>query len=340
MARHETEIDDTAPSRSTLVLTRGDVADLLTMSECIEAVESAFREHAAGRAMGPAVASVHVEGGGFHVKAAGLELNRAYFAAKTNGNFFDNDARGLPRIQGVVTLFDASDGRPLAVLDSIEITVLRTAAATAVAARHLAVRDAKSLAIVGCGVQGRATWRAIVECFPIERALLVDPNPEAARSLAEMVRSAGAEPRVCGTVSEAIAGADICVTATPATAPIVERSDLHPGLFIAAVGADSEAKQELDAEVLYASRVIVDTREQAIAIGEVRHAIDATRSAADLIHASLGEVVAGLAPGRRSDDEVIVFDSTGTALQDVAAAAIVYERALGAGRGVRIELAS
>jgi len=336
----DADLAPTSPSSTMVVLTRSDVAALLTMADCIGAVELAFRAHAEGRALGPAMASVHTNGGGFHVKAAGLELSQPYFAAKTNGNFFDNPARGLPRIQGTVALCDASNGIPLAILDSIELTILRTASATAVAARHLARREARTLAIVGCGVQGHASWRAVREVLPIERVFLVDPNPEAARSLFDVAQHDGVTVRICATVGEAVAAADVCVTATPSATPVVRRADLHPGLFIAAVGADSETKQELESEILYDSRVIVDIHEQSATIGEVRHAITPSRTADDIIAASLGEVVAGEAPGRTSDDEVVVFDSTGTALQDVAAAALVYERAVRAGRGIPIEIGS
>lgn len=327
-------------TRTTLILTRSDVAELLTMTECIDAVESAFRAHAEGRAVGPEVASVHVDGGGFHVKAAGLTLSRPYFAAKTNGNFFHNDKLQMPRIQGTVVLCDASNGVPLAVLDSIEITIVRTAAATAVACRYLARRDSRVLAIIGCGLQGHATFRAIVGCLPIETVVLFDPNPAAAQSLFEIVRDAGLTAQVCASVSDALRNVDICVTATPSTTPIIMQSDLHPGIFIAAVGADSDTKQELDPAIIQTSRIIVDSREQAAAIGEVHHAIDAIHSANALIAATLGEVIAGQAPGRTAEDQIIVFDSTGTALQDVAAAAIVYERALSLGRGVPIRFAS
>ena len=323
--------------RSTLLLTRSDVAELLTMGECIDAVESAFLAHARGEAGGPSVASVHVDGGGFHVKAASLTLGRPYFAAKTNGNFSENDKLQLPRIQGSVVLCDATNGTPLAILDSIEITILRTAAATAVAAKHLARGTSRALAIIGCGVQGHASLRAIRECFPIEELFLYDSRPGAAQSLAAV---SGLTTFTCASVDEALAHADICVTATPCTLPIVLLRHLHPGLFIAAVGADSEAKNEIAPEVMRSARVIVDSREQAVTIGDTRHAIDPSHPASAIIAASLGEVIAGTAVGRRFDDEVVIFDSTGTALQDVAAAAIVFEKALRLGRGRAIDLAS
>src|SRR5438876_583260 len=142
------------------ILTRGDVLELLTLRDCIVAVEDAFRLHAEGRTLGPGVLAVPAEGGGFHVKAAGLVGERSYFAAKTNANFPDNARRyGLPTIQGTVVLADARTGELLAVMDSGSVTALRTGAATAVAAKFLARPDARSATIVGCRSSSPRGWR-------------------------------------------------------------------------------------------------------------------------------------------------------------------------------------
>jgi ornithine cyclodeaminase/alanine dehydrogenase-like protein (mu-crystallin family) len=149
----------------TLVLARGDVTALLTLDECIAAVEEAFALQGAGRALGPGVLGLHVPDGGFHVKVAGLPLSRLYIAVKLNANFPDNGPRrGLPTIQGVIALADGETGRPLALMDSMEITVLRTGAATAVAARHLARADAHVVTIVGCGARAASSSPRSREC--------------------------------------------------------------------------------------------------------------------------------------------------------------------------------
>src|SRR5215475_228326 len=146
----------------TLILSRTDVLDLLSLLECIDAVERAFRLHAEGRTLGPGVLSVHAPGGGFHIKAAGLVGERSYFAAKTNGNFADNPRRwGLPTIQGTIVLADAAHGSPLAIMDSGSVTALRTGATTALAAKYLARPDASTATIVGCGVQGEVPLAAV-----------------------------------------------------------------------------------------------------------------------------------------------------------------------------------
>jgi alanine dehydrogenase len=322
-----------------LVLTRRDVAALLTVEDCIAAVERAFRLHAQGRSLAPGVLGVHAAGGGFHVKAAGLELGRAYFAAKTNANFPDNPARrGLPAIQGLVLLFDAASGEPLAVLDSIEITIQRTGAATAVAAKHLARPGSRVATIAGCGNQGAVQLRALQAVCPLERAWAHDLDRGRAEGFARRMSAAlGIEVVPAARLGEAAAQSDIVVTCTPARRPILGRDDVRPGTFVAGVGADDAEKSELDPALLASSTVVVDLLEQCERIGDLHHALAAGVMTRERVHAELGEVVAGVKPGRRSENETIVFDSTGTALQDVAAAAAVYERARASGRGTAVD---
>ncbi len=323
---------------ATLLLTRSDVADLLDLDTCIAAVEAAFRLHGEGGAT-TGVLGIHVEGGGFHIKAGTLRLSRPYFAAKTNANFPTNPARGLPTIQGVIVLADAEVGTPLALLDSMEITTLRTGAATAVAAKYLARPDARTAAIIGCGNQGWVQLRALRRVRPLTAARVYDRDRRRAEELARVL---GPELGLTIEVAEGPAAAarpsDIVVTCTSARQPILDVEDVAPGVFVAAVGADNPEKQEIAPALLAASRVVVDVLDQAATMGDLHHAIVAgvmTRDAAT----ELGQIVAGRAPPRQSSDEVIVFDSTGMALQDVAAAAAIYERAKAAGRGTTVQLA-
>ena len=325
-----------------LFLDRRDVAALLPMDACIEAVGRAFAAHARGELPAPpGVLGTPAGAGGFHVKAAAIGGARGYYAAKVNANFPGNPAlHGLPAIQGLIALFALGDGRPLALLDSIEITILRTAAASAIAARHLAREDARTLFVCGCGTQGRAHLRALSLVRPLARVLAFDLDAAAARRFAsEMRAECGVEIEVVADVPGNLQRCDMAVTCTPAREALVAAGDVRPGQFIAAVGADSEGKQELDPRVLAKARVVADVAAQASHMGELQHAIaDGLMTVADL-HAELGEVVAGLKPGRSSDGELFVFDSTGTALQDVAAAAAVFERALATRRGRELSLA-
>jgi len=205
----------------TLLLSRHEVAALLPLEACIAAVEDAFAAHARGGTLAAGVLGLHVPGGGFHVKAAGLRLSRFYVAAKLNANFPDNGARrGLPTIQGVVVLSDGEDGRPLALLDSMEITALRTGAATAVAARHLARADARVATVVGCGRQGRIQIAAVARVRTLTRIHAVDADPAvAARFAQEMSAELGVEVRAAGRVADVAPGSDIVVTCTPSRGP-------------------------------------------------------------------------------------------------------------------------
>ena len=324
----------------TRILTRSDVQAVLGWDECIAAVENAFRLHADGRSLSPGVLGVRAPLGGFHIKAAGLDLGRLYFAAKTNANFSDNPRRhGLPAIQGVIVLCDASDGRALAVMDSIEVTIRRTAAATAVAAKHLAEPGARTATICGCGSQGRAQLRALMRVRPIGRAYAFDADAAAARAYAdELSVELGIDIAPAESLEKALAESDVCVTCTPSREAFLLREHVRPGTFIAAVGADSSDKQELDPMLMASAVVVADLLEQCASIGDLHHALDAGAMSRADVHAELADLVVGRKPGRRSADEITIFDSTGTALQDVAAAAVVYEKALAGGVGLGVAL--
>lgn len=323
----------------TLLLTRKDVAELLTLSDCIQGVEHAFRLHGEGRAPAPGVLGVHAQGGGFHVKAGTLPLNRNYFAAKANANFPGNPARGLPTIQGVILLFDADNGQILAVMDSMEITILRTGAATAVAAKYLARRDSRIATICGCGNQGRVQLRAIKHACPVESAFAWDIHKEAAEQFARaMAAELGIAINAVSDLSAALRQSDLCVTCTPAKKFFIHEKDVPAGMFIAAVGADNEEKQELDPALLRPkNKVVADVLAQCATIGDLHHALVGGTITFSDVYAELGEIVCGKKAGRTSADEITIFDSTGMALQDVASAAVVYEKAVTAGKGKMVD---
>jgi alanine dehydrogenase len=328
--------------KETLVLTRRDVQALLGWDECIAAVEAAFRLHAEGRSLSPGVLGVRAPHGGFHIKAAGLDLGRLYFAAKTNANFSDNPRRhGLPAIQGVIVLCDADDGRPLAVMDSIEVTIRRTAAATAVAARYMARSESRTATICGCGSQGRAQLRALARVLPIDRVFAIDSDEPAAVSYTrELSAELGLDMRPTADLAAALAESDVCVTCTSSRKPFLLRSHVRPGTFVAAVGADSPDKQELDASLMAAGAVVTDVLEQCAVMGDLHHALDAGFMSRDGVRGELADLVVGRKPGRCSPGEITIFDSTGTALEDVAAAVVVYEKAVASGAGLRVALGS
>jgi len=329
-------------SEKVLFLSSHDVRALLRIDDCTAAVEHAFRLQGEGKTLPPAVLSLDVSNGSFHVKAGVLSLSGNYFAAKVNANFPDNLARfGLPTIQGIVILCDADNGAPLAIVDSRDLTALRTAAATAVAAKYLARPDSGVVTICGCGTQGRAQLAALARLFPLRAVFAYDKNPQQAAVFArELSVELNIPIAASHDLAECIRRCDICVTCTTSQEPFVGEADIQPGIFIAAVGADNPHKQEIHTAVMARTKIVCDVIEQCASMGDLHHALNAGVVKREDVHAELGEVVAGRKPGRESVEEVIVFDSTGMALQDVAAVALVYERAIREEVGTALRLAA
>jgi len=302
-----------------LALSRRDVLELLPLSDCIAAVERAFRLHAEQQTFGPGVLGVSAGAGSVHVKVAGLRGERSYVAAKVNANFPDNPRRhGLPTIQGTVMLADAETGRPLAVMDSASVTALRTGAATAVAAKFLARRDARTATIVGCGAQGETQLAALAAVLPLQRAWVLDSDHARAEAFAARAATdLGFAVEAAKDLHSAVRGTDVCVTCTPARRAFLGIADVA---------------------LVASATLVVDVLEQCAEIGELQHALAAGLLTREGVHAELGDVVTGRRPGRTRDDEITIFDSSGTALQDVAAAVVVYESARATGRGTEVRL--
>jgi alanine dehydrogenase len=237
-------------------------------------------------------------------------------------------------------LADATDGRPLAIMDSIEITIQRTGAATALAARHLARSEARVATICGCGAQGRIQLRALLAARPLKRVWAVDLDVAIATRFAAEMQAATGVDVVVGDLQTAMRSSDICVTCTTSKAWFLGREHVRPGTFVAAVGADNPEKQEIEPALLAQSALVVDSVAQCAEIGELHHAIKAKIATPDYVRATLGEVIAGLRTGRAAQEETIVFDSSGIAIEDVAAAVVVYEAALRENRGLRFAIAA
>jgi alanine dehydrogenase len=326
----------------TLLLRRSDVEELLSLRECIDAVDEIFRLQGEGKVPAPGILGVNAPRGGLHVKAGLLPGDRDYIVAKLNGNFPGNNAHfGLPTIQGVVVVFDANNGVPLAILDSIDITIKRTAAASAVAAKYLARKESSTATICGCGQQGRAQLRAVLLVLPLTKIYAFDVNESAAMNFRnELSPQLKIRIEPVHNLVSAIQKSDVCITCTTANEFFVRKEDVRPGTFIAAVGADNEHKQEIDPALIASAKVVADSLEQSCSIGDVHHAIAHGLMRKEDVYAELCEIVAGQKIGRVADDEIIVFDSTGVAIEDAVAAAAVYERALANGIGTDFDFAS
>lgn len=319
-------------AEGTLLLSRKQITGLLDFGDYFRAVEAAFKAHAEGGTVDQGLMHLDSEAGEFHIKGGGLKLGRIYFAFKINGGFYQNmELHGLPNIVGTIALCDGETGYPLAIMDSGEITRQRTAAAAAVAAKYLARKDSAVITICGCGTQGYAQLAAMKWLLPLRKAFAFDVDGgQRERFAAKMSREVGIEVEPTADSGAAIRQSDVCVTVTPSRQAYIGTGDVRPGTFIAAMGADSPEKQELDASLMASAKVVVDVIAQCEKVGELHHALEAGAMKREQVHAELGELAAGTKSGRTSPDEITIFDATGTALQDVAAAALVYERALAA----------
>jgi len=327
-------------NREVILLSRENIAALMTPADYLDAVEAGFRASKQGSAFSPVPMHVPASGGAFHTKGASFASDRRYVAVKLNGNFADNPKRhGLPTIQGAILLGDGANGSVLAIMDSIEVTLMRTAAASAIAAKHLARPKTTTLCICGCGEQGRVQAAALAEVITFQRAFAWDIDPQRALAFAaRMTTSLGVPFEAATTLRKATRASDLIVTCTTSQAPFLTEHDVAPGTFIAAVGADNPEKSELTPALLAQAKIVVDVLEQCAAMGDLHHALEAGAVSATDVHADLGDIIVGARPGRTHDDEIIIFDSTGTAIQDVASAALIYQRALETGVGLRFAL--
>ena len=319
----------------TRLLSKDDVAEVLSLEDCVTAVERAFDDYASGRLPKSESLGVVADQGTFHVKAARADV----FAAKINANFPANPTtHGLPTIQGVIVVMDLARGSLRGVLDSTLITTLRTAAATAVAAKYLARESASVAAVIGCGALGRATAEALRVVRPLTQVRLWDAS-EAARDRCarELAATTDVEVVPARSLEASLADADIVVTCTPAKTPFLEAHHARPGLFIAAVGADNPQKCEISPHLMARTLIVPDLTDQAATMGDLHHAIAAGLVTKTDVHGELGDVISGRVPARTSDDQIFLFDSTGTALQDVVVASLALDRA--ARRGLGMETA-
>ena len=328
-----------AAGAPTLILSRADVAGLMDDGAWLAAVENGFAAAGRGEAASPAPMAIAGRGGTFHAKGASIRLDRLYVALKLNGNFPDNPATtGLPTIQGALLLCDGEDGSLLAVMDSIEITLRRTAAASALAARYLARPESRRILICGCGEQGAAQLAALKAVLPLTHAFAWDRDPERARAFAEDQGQGSLTVERVEDLAEACQASDVIVTCTTARSAFLEAGFVRPGTFVAAVGADSHDKSEIAPELMRRALLVADVLDQCAVMGDLHHAISAGVMGRGDVHAELAELVSGAKAGRSDEHQITLFDSTGTALQDVAAAAVIYGRALAGGASMAVAL--
>lgn len=317
--------------RKTLLLSKSDVGALLTMEATITAVEAAFLAHGRGETQMPPKVYLALDAFDGDLRAMPAYVAGAAGVKWVNSHPHNPERHGLPAVMGLYILSDPATAFPLAIMDATLITAMRTGAAAAIASKHLARPGARTLGLVGCGVQARylldahrATFGSTLE------VLAADVSVEASERFA---RESGGR---AVSIEEA-SGCDIVCTATPCRAPVVSRAWVRPGAHLNAMGADAHGKQELDPAILRDGRVVIDDWAQATESGEVNVPLHEGTLSRDAIHATLGEVIAGKRPGREHAD-ITVFDSTGLAVQDAAVARVVYAAARERGAGAAFDL--
>jgi alanine dehydrogenase len=325
---------------ATLVLDHRTVRDLLTYPECIERMADALRALSVGEAEQPVRSTFHLGSrtGFLGLMPAG-STNPPALGIKVLSMFPQNSGTGRPAHQGVVVLFDPDLGEPIAIVDAASLTEIRTAAVSALATRVLAREDASVLAILGTGAQAAAHAHAVSHVRHIRRLILWGRNRARARSLAQGLAGLDPTVEVADDVETALGAADILCTTTASREPIVPGEWVRPGTHVNAIGATALGSRELSTSLVVRSRVYVDQREAAwteaddLRIPLAERAIDR-----DHVRGELGELLLGRADGRRTGEEITLFKSVGLAVEDLAAARYLYERATAEGRGDRIAL--
>jgi ornithine cyclodeaminase/alanine dehydrogenase-like protein (mu-crystallin family) len=318
-----------------LVLNQSEVEQLLDMDGCIEAMAGILEALARGELFQPlrSVAFPPGQSSGIGLMPAHRSGASAVYALKTICLFPDNPAHGLDAHQGTVTLFSGTTGQVRALMNASAITAIRTAAVSAVATRLLARPDASELAILGAGVQGRSHIEAMRAVKPFANIRIASRTLAHAQALAEETGAEAVE-----SAEEAVRGADVVVTATSSSEPVLRREWLKPGAHVNAVGSSIPTARELDTATIVDSSLFVDRRESTVnEAGDYLFPLQEGAIGPDHIRAEIGEILAGTHPGRTAEDELTVFKSLGLAVEDLAAAEYVVRRAEETGTGATVE---
>lgn len=318
----------------TLILTAEEIKKIITVNEVIDAVENAFALHGKKLTLMPVKVYLPLEKyqGDFRAMPAYLEESAG--VKWVNAHPENPKKFFLPSVMAVLIYSDPKTGFPLAIMDATIITNYRTGAAGAIASKYLAHKNVKTLGLIGCGKQAETQLIFHNEIFQLEKIYV------AGRVEKETVQFIAKFPQFVlkkATHQEA-SGSEIVCTTTPSREPIIRAEWIKPGTHINAIGADAPGKQELDSNILKKAKIIVDDYEQATGSGEINVPLSKKIISEKNIYATLGEIVAKIKPGRLNDKEITIFDSTGLAIQDIAVAKILYEKAKKLKIGMEVDL--
>lgn len=321
----------------TLLLTQKEIKKILSLKECLSIVESSFRSYGRGKAILPPKLYVTLPQGmgDFRAMPAFLESPKRCGIKWVNVHPA-NRRRGLPTVMATIILNDPSTGFPLAILDGTYITKMRTGAGGAVAAKYLARKEATVLGLVGCGVQAETQLFFLLKIFPLKRIKFWGLTARDRKRFYRLVKRKRFSLEEKKTIREAVLDTDILVTTTPSRRPLIRKAWVKPGTHINAIGADAKGKEELDVALLKEGKIVVDDWHQASNSGEINVPFSKGQIKKENVYATLGEIVCGLKKGRTDKNELTIFDATGLAVQDIAVAWKVYQKAIRDGMGKKI----
>ena len=316
----------------TLLLKKEEVRGLISMKEVIGMVEEAYRAFNCDQVIQPPYIGIDLPShrGEIDFKLGYNQGNEVISMKASSGGFKNNPENyGVPNGMGTVLLFDGRSGGLACVMDGSLLTGLRTGAAGAVSVKALARKNARKIAAIGTGNQARMQIRAIREVMKIEEIHAWSDHAESMAGFkADIERELDISVVLAHSKRQAVAQADILITTTRGKGSLVEAAWVKPGTHIVAIGSDAPGKQELEPEIFRGAKVVVDSTLQCVEKGEMQHPVAKGIMTAKDIHAEIGEILLGRKPGRESDDEITIFDSTGMAIQDNTTAATIYRNAL------------
>jgi len=325
-----------------LILGDGEVRALLTMGNAIKAVEEAFKEKNLGKVQTPLKTFLFYEkyNGDHRFMPAYLEKLDIAGVKIVNTHPENRRKYGLPTVAGIIVLANPETGELLAILDATWITVVKTAAASAVATKHLARKNAETLGLVGAGLQAIAHLEALAQVAKLREVKVWSRTRETAEKFIQKMTKQHSEMKfaMAKDLRETVESSDVVATVTPSRQPIVMADWVKPGTHINAMGADAPGKQELSPEILKKAKIVVDDLEHCSHSGEINVPLAQGLISKEDIYGEIGEIVLGRKPGRTSPSEITVFASTGVAIQDIAVAEIVYRKAVMQGFGTKIDL--
>ena len=327
--------------RSMLAIDGATARGLLPMDRCIDLMADALAGLARGEAANPLRTVVPVPAAVPSALAAmpAVLADPPAMGVKIISVFPGNHGTGIESHQGFVMLFEGEHGSPVALIDAIAITAIRTAAVSGLATRLLAGEDAGDLAILGSGTQARSHLAAMQAVRPLRRIRAWSPHRERLDAFVAEAAAEGTPIEAADSAQAAVEGADIICTVTASAVPVLEGAWLAPGAHINAVGSSLPANRELDTEAVRRARLFVDRRESARSeAGDYLIPLREGAIGEDHIVAELGEIVAGLAAGRRAPDEITLFKSLGLAIEDLASARWIHQQAVASGVGTPIPL--